>query len=63
MNTSTLRKAVLTLLIALYALMASACTQDDGRKAINDALLTQSTIEQTITGHFCDSDNVLSNCP
>lgn len=63
MNRSTLRKMIITGLIALYALMASACTQDDGRKVINDALLTQTQIEQTITGHFCDSDNVLSQCP
>lgn len=60
---SNLRKLVLTGIIALYALLASACTQDDGRKAINDALLTQTQIEQSISGHFCDADNVLSSCP
>lgn len=63
MNKKTLRSLIVAGLVALYAIMGTACTQDDGRKAVEKALLSQSQIEQTITGHFCDSDNVLSTCP
>lgn len=58
-----LRSLVIVGLVGLYALMGSACTKQDGTDAINKALLSQSQIEQTITGHFCDADNVLSQCP
>lgn len=57
------RALVLVLLVGIYSLLGSACTRQDGADAINKALLSQSQIEQTITGHFCDADNVLSQCP
>ena len=56
------RTLVIVLLVGLYALMGSACTKQDGTDAINKALLSQSQIEQVVTGHFCDADNVLSDC-
>ena len=64
MNTlnSNTKRLVIILAIAISSIMG-ACTKQDGTDAINKALLTQSTIEQSITGHFCDADNVLSSCP
>lgn len=62
-STSNLRKAIITLLIGIYIMMGSACSKQDGADVINSALLTQSQVEQSITNHFCDADNVLSNCP
>jgi hypothetical protein len=56
------RTMVIVLLIAISSTIG-ACTKQDGTDAINKALLSQSQIEQTLTGHFCDSDNVLSSCP
>lgn len=63
MNKKTLRSLIIAGLVALYAIMGTACTREDGAAAVNKALLSQSQIEQTITGHFCDADNVLSTCP
>lgn len=62
-NKSKVRALVLVLLVGIYSLLGSACTKQDGADAINKALLSQTQLEQTITGAFCDSDNVLSQCP
>lgn len=63
MNKKQLRSLLVAGLIALHILMGSACTRDQGADAINKALLSPSTVEQTIANHFCDADNVLSQCP
>lgn len=57
------RALVAVLLVGLYVLMGSACSKQDGADVVNKALLSQTQLEQTITGAFCDSDNVLSQCP
>lgn len=59
---ANLRKAIIVLLVTLYMLMGSACSKQDGADVVNSVVMSQTQIEQAITGQFCDSDNVLSQC-